>query len=67
MVPGWLQHIRTVLSERYAVDFDSMLVNFYRDGRDSVAWHGDTVHHRLREPRTTGSTRCRRFAPPAHG
>jgi alkylated DNA repair dioxygenase AlkB len=30
-----------LLSERYGVDFDSIWVNLYRDGADSVAWHGD--------------------------
>jgi len=49
-LPVRLDQIRAVLSEKYAVDFDSMLVNFYRDGRDSVAWHGDTVRRRLTEP-----------------
>lgn len=49
-LPARLEQVRRVLSERYGVDFDSMLVNFYRDGRDSVAWHGDTVRHRLTEP-----------------
>ncbi|MGI8697780.1 MAG: alpha-ketoglutarate-dependent dioxygenase AlkB [Mycobacteriales bacterium] len=31
----------TALSERYGVRLDSVWVNLYRDGRDSVAWHGD--------------------------
>jgi alkylated DNA repair dioxygenase AlkB len=39
--------VRAAVGERYAVDFDSVLVNLYRDGRDGVAWHGDRVHHRL--------------------
>jgi alkylated DNA repair dioxygenase AlkB len=30
-----------LLSDRYAVDFNRVWVNLYRDGRDSVAWHGD--------------------------
>ena len=30
-----------MLSERYGVGFDSVWVNLYRDGEDSVAWHGD--------------------------
>jgi alkylated DNA repair dioxygenase AlkB len=30
-----------LLSDRYGVDFDSIWVNLYRDGADSVAWHGD--------------------------
>ena len=39
--PAALRSIATVLTERYAVPFDSIWVNLYRDGRDSVAWHGD--------------------------
>ena len=31
-----------LLSRRYTVEFDSVWVNLYRDGQDSVAWHGDT-------------------------
>lgn len=48
-LPEPLQQARTMLGEHYAVDLDSVLVNFYRDGRDGVAWHGDTVRHRLPE------------------
>ncbi len=32
-----------VLSRRYGVDFERVGVNLYRDGRDSVAWHGDRI------------------------
>jgi alkylated DNA repair dioxygenase AlkB len=32
-----------VLSQRYRVDLDSVGLNWYRNGRDSVAWHGDRV------------------------
>ena len=28
---------------RYGEHFDSVGLNWYRDGRDSVAWHGDRV------------------------
>jgi alkylated DNA repair dioxygenase AlkB len=38
-----VEQIRTALSERYGVDFTSVRANLYRDGRDSVAWHGDRV------------------------
>ncbi len=38
-----LADIRRALSERYARHFDSIACNYYRDGNDSVAWHGDTV------------------------
>lgn len=61
MVAGWsgdslaelpprLAEMRAVLSDRYRVEFDSVLVNLYRDGRDGVAWHGDTVRRTLHDP-----------------
>ena len=42
-LPPALAEARAALSARYAVDFGSIGVNLYRDGRDSVAWHGDRV------------------------
>jgi hypothetical protein len=38
-----LEEVRTVLSGRYGRHFDSVGLNLYRDGTDSVAWHGDRV------------------------
>ena len=49
-LPPSLEQLRSVLSARYRVDIDSCLVNLYRDGNDAVAWHGDTVRHRLALP-----------------
>lgn len=49
-LPPVLEDVRAVLSTRYRVTFDSVLVNLYRDGRDSVAWHRDRVHRVLAEP-----------------
>jgi alkylated DNA repair dioxygenase AlkB len=62
-LPEPLQEIRAVVSDRYRVDFDSVLVNLYRDGRDGVAWHGDTVRKRLPEAVvvTVGLGERRRF------
>jgi len=34
---------RALLSERYRVQFRSVGLNLYRDGDDSVAWHGDNI------------------------
>ncbi|MDP9406616.1 MAG: alpha-ketoglutarate-dependent dioxygenase AlkB [Actinomycetota bacterium] len=48
-LPPVLDEARRLLSARYKVGLDSCLVNLYRDGRDSVAWHGDTVRKRLPE------------------
>jgi alkylated DNA repair dioxygenase AlkB len=31
------------LSGRYGIDLSAVSANLYRDGRDSVAWHGDTA------------------------
>jgi alkylated DNA repair dioxygenase AlkB len=38
-----LEEARRLLSAHYGVDFGSPSLGFYRDGRDSVAWHGDYV------------------------
>lgn len=46
-LPEQLEDVRQAVSDRYGVNFDSVLVNLYRDGRDGVAWHGDTVRKRL--------------------
>lgn len=48
--PPILERMRTVLSERYGVEFDSVGFNLYRDGRDSVAWHGDRIKKELEQP-----------------
>ena len=39
--PDVLRRMAKALSERYPVEFDRVWVNLYRDGADSVAWHGD--------------------------
>lgn len=39
--------LRALLSRRYAVEFTTIGFNLYRDGRDSVAWHGDQVAREL--------------------
>lgn len=49
-LPAALEAVRAALEQRYAVGFDSVGVNLYRDGADSVAWHRDRVGSRLREP-----------------
>ena len=46
-LPEPLAEIRAAVSEHYRAGFDSVLVNLYRDGRDSVAWHGDSIRHQL--------------------
>lgn len=74
-LPSAVERIRATLSAHYAVDLDSVLVNLYRDGRDGVAWHGDTLRRRLPEAVvvTVALGERRRFllrkgtqGPPAH-
>jgi len=48
--PPLLEGMRLSLSARYGVVFDSIGFNFYRDGRDSVAWHGDRIRREIEEP-----------------
>lgn len=48
--PPILEEIRVLLSERYERDFDQVGFNLYRDGRDSVAWHGDRIRKEIEEP-----------------
>jgi len=45
-----LADIRRALSGRYAENFDSIGFNLYRDGEDSVAWHGDRHRHNVVNP-----------------
>ena len=48
-----LRSMREALDDRYAPDLGEDLVTaglcLYRDGRDSVAWHGDTIGRGSRE------------------
>jgi alkylated DNA repair dioxygenase AlkB len=48
--PEILERVRVAVSARYGVVFDSMGRNFYRDGRDSVAWHRDRIRKEVVEP-----------------
>jgi alkylated DNA repair dioxygenase AlkB len=49
-LPPALEVLRAVLQDRYERPFDTVNANLYRDGRDSVAWHGDRVGKTLRHP-----------------
>ncbi len=44
-----LAAVRRALDVHYATSFERLGVALYRDGRDSVAWHGDYVARRMRE------------------
>ena len=45
-----LHEIRMLLADRYDEPFDSIGFNLYRDGNDSVAWHGDRHRHIVTNP-----------------
>ena len=44
-----VEEMRRALSARYGIEFTGVGFNLYRDGRDSVAWHGDRVARDLPE------------------
>jgi alkylated DNA repair dioxygenase AlkB len=48
--PAVLRGMAGALSSRYGVGFDRIWVNLYRDGADSVAWHGDRNRLVMTEP-----------------
>lgn len=48
--PRLLEEIRRILCARYERAFDSVGFNLYRDGRDSVAWHGDRIPKEIEDP-----------------
>jgi alkylated DNA repair dioxygenase AlkB len=50
LAPDIIERMRSVLSERYEVAFDSVGFNLYRDGNDSVAWHGDRISKEIATP-----------------
>ena len=45
-----LTEMRELLSARYGEQFHSIGFNLYRDGDDSVAWHGDRHRHVVTDP-----------------
>jgi alkylated DNA repair dioxygenase AlkB len=47
--PEPLPEMAAALSRRYGVELTAISANLYRDGRDSVAWHGDRVGRGRRE------------------
>ena len=81
-VPPVLREMAEVLSLRYGVGFDRIWVNLYRDGQDSVAWHGDRNRLVMTRPlvatvslgarrkfllRRRGTTRTLHRLEPGHG
>ena len=49
-LPAVLAPMAHALSERYHRDFDGVGAALYRDGHDSVAWHGDRIPEEIVEP-----------------
>jgi alkylated DNA repair dioxygenase AlkB len=45
-----LADARAALTRHYGLHFDSIGFNLYRDGHDSVAWHGDRHRHTVVDP-----------------
>ena len=41
--------IQRALSRHYATEFARISLGYYRNGKDSVAWHGDYVARRMQE------------------
>lgn len=68
--PEILEQARAALETRYQKPYASVSVNLYRDGRDSVAWHRDRIHHSLETPQVAtislGATRTFRLRPFNH-
>jgi alkylated DNA repair dioxygenase AlkB len=66
-----LVHIRDALARRYRVPFGGAGLNYYRDGRDSVAPHSDRELRRLHDTRvaivTLGAERPFLVKPKAGG
>lgn len=48
--PLWLDQARDALRTRYEVVFDSVGMNLYRRGDDSVAWHRDRIPKEVEDP-----------------
>ena len=46
-----IDDLRAALTVVYGVPFGGPFLNYYRDGRDSVAWHGDTEMRHIEDTR----------------
>ena len=68
-LPGLLTAMAGALGGRYDRTFDGIGAALYRDGRDSVAWHGDRIDPGIVEPVVAivslGSPRTLRMRPRA--
>ena len=48
--PAVIRLLARTFTKTYGVTFDSCFVNYYRDGRDSVAWHSDRIGRAMLDP-----------------
>ena len=48
--PKWMDHVRTAVERDTGHQFNRALVNYYRNGRDSVDWHADNEPELGKEP-----------------
>jgi alkylated DNA repair dioxygenase AlkB len=59
--PAFVVEMAGALSYRYGLDLGVVSANLYRDGKDSVAWHGDRIGRKRNETAvailTLGATR----------
>jgi alkylated DNA repair dioxygenase AlkB len=67
--PTILETMRGLLSGRYGIELDSVGLNLYRDGRDSVAWHRDRIARQIEDPIVVlvSVGEARRFLVRRHG
>ena len=69
--PPIIESMRVALARRYRVPFTSCGCNLYRDGHDSVAWHGDRIRKEVVDPRVAivslGEPRRLRLRPVGGG
>lgn len=49
-LPPLFEEVRILLEQRYRRPFNAVSANLYRDGRDSVAWHGDRIPRAVHNP-----------------
>lgn len=70
-LPDIVRELAAAFSAHYATEFDHLGANLYRDGDDSVAWHGDRVGRRVLRPIiaivSLGGSRMFRLRPAGGG
>ena len=66
-LPDAIAEAAALVRGHLGVPFNAVGLNLYRDGRDSVAWHGDRIARTVRDPNVAtislGSTAMARAMP----